>query len=214
METRTPFCFWVKSCQWDILRLRVRAALLLAASEVARWWAAGVIWRWWKNKCWDAGSARVWLHFCIFSVEWDPCGPVASPHLKWKRCICILPAHHWLCADYSAAYVFVFCKGELRCAVCDVEEKELGCLTWFTGCWFNLKELRRHSMRDRFLLQRGLNFQDIHICFKLSGRKVKKRNLYCTYTHDTVIYNKILSVWKCGIPWHVSSMKEERKSCE
>lgn len=94
------------------------------------------------------------------------------------------------------------------CAVCDVEEKESGCLTWFPGCWFNLKELRRHSVRDCFPLQRGLNFQDIRICFKLLGRKVKKRSLDCT------IQSFIIRYWasgNVGTRWYVYSPKEGRE---
>lgn len=42
-----------------------------------------------------------------------------------------------------------------------------------------LKNLKhRHSVRDCFFPpQRGLNFQDIRICFKVLGRKVKKKSI-------------------------------------
>lgn len=40
-------------------------------------------------------------------------------------------------------------------------------------------------MRDCFPPQHGLNFQDIRICFKVLGRKVKK------VPHDSVIYTVI-----------------------
>lgn len=47
-------------------------------------------------------------------------------------------------------------------------------------------------MRDCIPLQRGLNFQDIHICFKLVGRKKKKKPTL----HVEVIYNHIrYGVW-------------------
>lgn len=63
-------------------------------------------------------------------------------------------------------------------------------------------------MRDCFPLQRGLNFHDIRICFKLFGEESEKEE---PELHDSVIYNTILSIWKRGKPLEVSSPKEGRE---
>lgn len=63
-------------------------------------------------------------------------------------------------------------------------------------------------MRDCFPLQRGLNFQDIRICFKLLGRKVKKRSPYCAIQSFIIRYWASGSV---GTRCDVSSPKEGRE---
>lgn len=75
-----------------------------------------------------------------------------------------------------------------------------------------LKNLKhRHSVRDCFFPpQRGLNFQDIRICFKVLGRKVKKKK-HCTIQSFIIRYHASGNVESRGM--FFSSAKEVRKSC-
>lgn len=127
-----------------------------------------------------------------FSGEWGPpwsCR-LTSPSVK------VLPLHPAraslaLCRLRCCIHIRVFENGaQIRRMWCGREGVGLSHMIYC--CWFNLKELRRHSVRDCFWLQRGLNFQDIRICFKLLGRKVKKRSPYCT------IQSFIIRYWASG----------------
>lgn len=72
------------------------------------------------------------------------------------------------------------------------------------------KNIRKHSVRDALPLRRGLNFQHIHICFKLLEKKkrLKKKSTVSV----EILYNRnVLNVSEWGIPWQASSLHGGKK---
>lgn len=129
---------------------------------------------------------------------------------------CGLSKHTSLVGTVHPPVYFAGLKAQLWHTECYADECGLACLIWCAGYWFNLKRknIRKHSVRDALPLRRGLNFQHIHICFKLLEKK-KKETEKSTVSVEILYNQNVLNVSEWGIPWQASSLHggKETFSC-